>query len=162
MPQLIIARFNDQFAANAAVDKLLSQGLTRAQVVLQVDSSVGPSSASSGAPTTVISPVDNHGQRDDGEDHRDEKTAVRQPLQSVGPENLGHARVMVMPREPADTAPLSQLLKDAGAHSVTQREGVLPATNPRMWPQPDTASADFVQLAINASRGGATLPGAKG
>ena len=157
MSQLIEATFIDQFTASAAMEKLLSQGVAREQVVLRANSSVGNSGASSSATTNVVSEVSHRGQRTDKADHRNETTAIRSPLQSVEPAELGYTQLTVWPASEQHGEQLVVLLKQAGASSVTQREGEAPHDDPRVHPANGEASADDVERAVNASRGGATL-----
>src|SRR5512142_3054172 len=65
---LIVAKFDNQFAAASAFDKLMSRGLPRRKGVVQCDESVGLSAASASAPTTVVSRVSHRGERE-GEKH---------------------------------------------------------------------------------------------
>jgi hypothetical protein len=152
MPTLIVAHFDNQFAACAAVDKLLSRGIRREHLVLDVDESVGNSAASASAPTSVLSNVSHHGA---SAGHR--HVELRSPSHATEPSRFGHA-VLTMELDdemPADD--VRHLLSASGAVSLQALDQPLPPENPMMWPAHGSGSPIDVERAICAARGHGSL-----
>jgi hypothetical protein len=157
MTDLIVARFDTQFAACSAVDKLLSRRIRREQIVLSFDESVGNSAASSSAPTTVVSRVSHRGPKLGpkavGPERR--SSSFRSPQILPNPARFGHTMISLELRGELSAAQASSLLEKAGGHSITHESQAQLAENPSMWPENASAPGLDVDRAIDAARGGA-------
>jgi hypothetical protein len=153
---LIVARFDTQFAGMATLERLVARGLRRSQVVLSVDESVGNSAASSSAPTTVISTVSHQGRREiqdaPGKTHR--ASGFRSPGDVTNPKLFGHSIVTIRltGELPADN--ICRLLDDGGAQSIVRHNGIPAVEHPDMWPDNGEALEIDVQRAVAAVNGG--------
>jgi hypothetical protein len=156
MADSLIAEFTTQFAASAAVDKLLSRGVAREQLALRFDESVGRSAASASAPTTVISNLAHLGAREDsrhgslGERIAHRLFRQRTPLDPPAPEALGYTHLVVRLDDPAAASALTELLHQAGAASVQREDVGLAVENPAVWPEPSAGAPADVQQARDA------------
>jgi hypothetical protein len=161
MAELVVACFDTQFEAHAAVEKLLSRGLQREQIVLSFDESVGGSPASSSAPTTVISQASHTGRVDTttGNDKRKRPVAMpRTPEQLPDPSLIGHSTLVIELHGEMSMDEACALLDDAGASSVRSREqDQQPSEHPAMWPSAGHASRDDVERSVDAAKGGSAL-----
>jgi hypothetical protein len=159
MADLIVAGFDTQFAGMAILERLVSRGLRRSQVVLSVDESVGNSAASSSAPTTVISTVSHRGRREiqdaAGKTHR--ASGFRSPSDATNPKLFGHTVVTIRLSGELSADEVCRLLDDGGAQSIVRENGVSVVENPGMWPDHGHALKIDVQRAIAAVRGGEAL-----
>lgn len=159
MADLIVARFDTQFAGMAILERLLARGWRSDQVTLGVDESVGNSAASSSAPTTVISTISHLGKRvirdAAGKAHHD--SGFRSPGDVTNPKFFGYTVVTVQLPGELSADQVSHLLNDGGAHSIVRENGVFLRENPDMWPECGHASKIDVQRAVAAVRGGDTL-----
>lgn len=144
MSDLIIAEFDTQFAAASALDKLISRGLRRDSAVVCSSESVGGSSASSSAPTTIVSRISHHAIP---------RNEIRAPGEMRAPARVGHATLTV---ELARTLPLEdvmQVMKATGArgvHVVVNQK--LDAEDPQLQPAIGYGSPLDVGRATTASR----------
>ena len=156
MTDLIIARFDTQFAGMAIYERMLARGVRRDQIALSIDESVGNSPASSSAPTTVISRISHLGMRDErnaaGKSLR--ASRIRSPSNLPNPKAFGHAVVTIELSGILSADQVEHLLGEAGACSIARENGALSAENPNMWPEIGHASNVDVQRAIAAVRGG--------
>lgn len=152
MPNLIVAQFDNQFAAASVIDKLLARGMRRMHVQSCVDESVGNSAASASAPTSIVSRISHLG-------HREGQRAseLRSPSHPPGPEQMGHTVVMVELDDEIPAGDIRHLMKRAGATSIEFQDADPPMENPLMWPDYGTSSAVDVERAICATRGGESL-----
>ena len=159
MADLIVARFDTQFAGMAILERLLARGWRSDQVALGVDESVGNSAASSSAPTTVISTISHLGKRvirdAAGKTHRD--SGIRSPGNDTDPKFFGYTVVTVQLPGELSADQVMHLLHDGGAHSVVRENAAFVPENPAMWPDYGHASKIDVQRAVAAVRGGDTL-----
>jgi hypothetical protein len=156
---LIVAKFDTQFAGMAIFERLLARGLRRDQIVLSVDESVGNSAASSSAPTTVISTVSHLGQQEgrDAAEKTHRNSGFRSPSDVPNPKVFGHTFVTVQLPAELSADQVYQLLSDAGARSIVRENGSSMTENPNMWPEIGHASNTDVQRAIAAVKGGGAL-----
>lgn len=144
MSDLVIAEFKTQFAASSALDKLISRGMRRDDAVVCSSESIGDSSASSSAPTTVISRVSHHAMP---------RNEVRSPAEDRSPSCVAHTTLTV---ELASMVPLEdvmRVMKTAGAcgvHVVVNQS--LDREDPHLLPSIDYGSPNDVAHAIAASR----------
>lgn len=152
MSHLIVARFDNQFAATSVSDKLLSRGIRPAHIVIQVDESVGNSSASASAPTSIVSLISHLG-------HREHKKSLefRSPSSIPAPALIGQAMVSVVIDGEMTADDVRHLMQLMGATSIELREGDAPIENPLMSPEHGSCSPLDLERAISASRGGASL-----
>jgi hypothetical protein len=162
MAELVVACFDTQFEAQAAVAKLLSRGLQREQIVVSVDESVGGSPASSSAPTTVVSKASHTSRVDTSTGHEKKQhpsLLPRTPEQIPDPTLIGHSTLVVELRGEMTMDEACALLDDAGASSVrSQEHEEHPSENPAMWSgSSGTASRDDAQRSIDAAKRGSTL-----
>jgi hypothetical protein len=156
---LIIAKFETQFAGMAIFERLLARGLRRDQIVLSVDESVGNSAASSSAPTTVISTVSHLGQREsrDAAEKTPRTSGFRSPSDVPDPKAFGYTVVTVQLPCELSADQVFHLLGDAGAQSIIRKNAASLAENPNMWPEIGHASNIDVQRAMAAVKGGEAL-----
>lgn len=159
MADLIVARFDTQFAGMAILERLVARGLRRDQVTISVDESVGNSAASSEAPTTVISTTSHLGKREirdaSGKAHRD--SSLRSPGNVTDPKSFGYAVIAVQLPGELSADQIFQLMSAGGAHSIVRETGTFHPENPDMWPDYGQALKIDVQRAVAAVRGGDTL-----
>lgn len=159
MSQLIIAQFNDQFTASAAVEKLLSRGVRREQVATRLEESMRDTPLAEATPTTAIPPASREG---DGATKKDGKLAqTRLPQYGVEPERFGRTVVTVAVGSDSAAEDIQQWLKAEGAVDLRSIEGELQVDGAHHSTGSETqstaaAEAD-VQRAIDASRGGSAL-----
>ena len=158
MIDLILADFETQFDASAAAERLISYGLQREQVVLQVDESVGRSAASASAPTTEVSAVSHTGKQD-----HDDKATLRAPTHTRDPAQVGHATIAVELHGELTVQDAQNVLADAGACSIrlAHRE-IKVHERAAIWPTQGNASHKQVKQAVDAARGGAALSPTQG
>ena len=102
MNDIVIAEFDTQFAACAALDKLISRGLPRQGAHIRSTESIGGSAASSSAPTSVVSRVS----------HRSADThEVRAPASPPDPAVFGHATLTVRLSDQLSLEDMLQLMQ---------------------------------------------------
>jgi len=148
MSNLIIAKFDSQFAAASVINKLLARGVRHAHVLACVDESVGNSAASSSAPTSVVSHISHQGHR------AGQKTSeLRSPSHPPGQAQMGHTVVTVALDEEMPVDDVRHLMELVGAASIELLDASAPAENPLLWPEYGTGSAVDVERAICATRG---------
>ena len=152
MPRLIVATFDTQFAAASATDKLLSHGMQRSHVVACVNESVGNSAASASSPTSVISPINPSGRRED-----QRTSEIRSPSHLPGPAQFGHTVLTVTLDDDVPADDVWYLMELVGAKSIEMLDGNAPTEDPMMWPVHGKGSAIDVGRAISAARGGEPL-----
>jgi hypothetical protein len=152
MSRLIVARFDNQFAATSVSDKLLSRGMRPAHIVIQVDESVGNSSASASAPTSIVSLISHLGHR-----QGEKSSEFRSPSSIRSPALIGHSVVSVVIDGGMAADDVRQLMQLMGATSIELREGDAPIENPLLSPEHGSCSPLDLERAICASRGGASL-----
>jgi len=150
-PQLI-ADFTTQFAAMAAVNKLLSCGLGREHVVVQVNGSVGMSAASATTSTNVISKVSDPGQRE-----TEEPPHPHYPSHLPYPAQFGQAQVTVELNDGLSADDIRFILELAGAQSIRRVDEKFVREDPKVWPAGRQGSGTDVKRAIEASRGGESM-----
>ncbi len=160
MADLIVARFDTQFAGMAVYERLLARGVRRDQIALSVDESVGNSAASSSAPTTVISSISHLGKREErsaaGKTRR--ASSFRSPGNPTSPKTFGYTVVTIQLSGVLSADQVRHFLDDSGAKSIVRESGALLAENPSMWPEIGHASNIDVQRAIAAVKGGEARP----
>lgn len=159
MSQLIIAEFNDQFTAAAAVDKLLSRGVQRDQVASRQVEGRGDTPLAAATPTTLIPAASRQAE---GTTKKDGKLAEsRLPQYGVDPQRFGRTVISVAVGNAISAEEIQRWLKAEGANDLRATEGDLPVAEARTHTEPNTASSATteadVQRAIAASRGGASL-----
>lgn len=152
MSQLIVGKFDTQFAAASVSAKLLSRGMPSSHIVSYAHESVGNSAASSSVPTSILSRV---GEPDDHEHHK--TSELRSPSQLPAPAMMGHTVLTIDPAEDISAEDVRHVMELAGATSVETLDMEPPIENPSMWPQHATGFAIDVERAIRASRGGEAL-----
>ncbi|WP_445147027.1 hypothetical protein [Dyella sp. Tek66A03] len=152
MPNLIVAKFDSQFAAASVVDKLLSRGLQRAHVVTCVDESVGNSAASASAPTSVVSRISHQGHREN-----QKLLELRSPSSLPGPAQMGRAVVTVELDDEMTADEVRHLIEHVGATSIELLNMQAPIESQLMWPDHGTSSSVDVERAICATRGSEPL-----
>ncbi|WP_243048197.1 hypothetical protein [Dyella sp. RRB7] len=152
MSSIIVARFDNQFAAASASDKLLSRGMQRSHVVSYINESVGNSAASSSVPTSIISRVGKPGQ---GE--KKQPSELRSPSHLPAPATMGHAVLAVDPGDEMAADDVRHVLELAGATSIDMLDMEAPVENPSMWPEQVTGLPIDVARAIRASKGSGAL-----
>ena len=152
MSHFIVGRFDNQFAATSASDKLLSRGIRPAHIVIQVDESVGNSSASASAPTSIVSLISHRGHRE----HK-KSSGFRSPSSIPAPALIGHAVVSVVIDDEMAADDVRHLMELLGAVSIELLDGEAPFENPLMSPEHGSCSSLDLERAICASRGGASL-----
>ncbi len=152
MSHLIVAKFDNQFAAASASCKLLSRGMQRSHVVSYLNESVGNSAASSSAPTSIISRVGQPG-------HQAERrvSELRSPSHLPAPATMGHAVLTVDAGDEITADEVRHILELVGATSIETLDMEAPIENPSMWPEHATGLPIDVERAICASRGSAAL-----
>lgn len=149
MSSLIIARFDSQFAAASAFDKLMSRGLYRRQGVVQCDESVDGSPASASAPTSVVSQLSHQGQRDGG------KHVVRGPAPGHDPAEIGSAVLTVEIDDDQSLEEVMEVMQAMDAVNVHIVPGeTLGDNDAPLWPEQSLGPWADVQRAIRASRRG--------
>jgi len=149
MSSLIVAKFDTQYAAASAFDKLMSRGLRRQSGVVQCDESVGRSASSSSAPTTVVSQVSHRGEREG------EKRAVRQPATLPPPVEIGFAVLTVQIDDDSSLEEVMAVMRGLDALDVHILPGEsLPRENTQLWPEHGEGSRNDVDRAIRASQRG--------
>ena len=157
---IVIAEFAYQGDAVAAAEKLLSMGVGRNQVLLEVDERGMQPPSSSYAPSTIVDPSLPGQPTTPGERAADPKASLHklgsQDLR--GPKLQGFARLSVQPAAAMDGDAVTNLLRAAGASQVQREQGPLPTPNPAMWPTIDVACDVDVEHAVAASRGGVSVP----
>jgi hypothetical protein len=150
-PQLV-TEFTTQFAAMAAVDKLLSYGLGREHVVVQVNGSVGKSAAGATTSTTVISHVGAHDHRENGE-----PSVSSYPDDLPHPAQFGQAQVTVELEGGLSPDDVRFILELAGAQSIRRVDEKFVREDPRVWPVGRHGNSTDVERAVEASRGGESM-----
>ena len=153
MSTQLIADFTTQFAAMAAVNKLLSCGLGREHVAVRVNGSVGRAAAGASTTTTVISDVDGQSPREDGKS----APTPGYPVPVPRPAQFGQAQVTVALDEGLSADDVRFILELAGAQAVHQVDETFVSEDARVWPCDDRASEQDVERAIAASRAGESL-----
>lgn len=151
-PQLV-ADFTTQFAAMAAVNKLLSCGLGREYVVVQVNGSVGRAAAGASTTTSVISDVDGQSPREVG---RPSETAGY-PSPIPRPALFGQAQVTVALDDGLSADDVRLILELAGAHAIRRVDEKFVREDPRVWPCDAHGNSHDVERAIVASRAGESM-----
>lgn len=151
-PQLV-ADFTTQFAAMACVNKLLSCGLGREHVVVQVNGSVGKSAASASTSTSVISDVGDQSHRES--DASSESASY--PSHLPHPAQFGQAQVTVELDDGLSADDVRFILELAGAQSIRRVDKNFVREDPRVWPSAPKGSGSDVRRAIAASRAGESM-----
>ena len=144
MTDLVIAEFETQFAASSALEKLLSRGMRRDRGVVCSSESVGGSSASSSAPTTVVSRFSHHAAP---------RNEVRAPAETTDPARFAHATLTVELAGPVALEDIMQIMKRSGACGVhfliNQR---FDREDSQWFPDVDYGSPGDVARAVNAAK----------
>ncbi|RAO76233.1 hypothetical protein [Dyella jiangningensis] len=144
MTDLVIAQFETQFAATSALEKLLSRGMRRDRGVVCSSESVGGSSASSSAPTTVVSRFSHHATP---------RNEIRAPAEPTDPASFAHATLTVELAGPVALEDIMQIMKRSGACGVhfliNQR---LDREDSQWFPEVEYGSPGDVARAVDASR----------
>ena len=152
-PQLV-ADFTTQFAAMAAVNKLLSCGLGRENVVVRVYGSVGTAAASASSSTNVISNVSNQGHQG----HNEPSESRHPPSHLSQPTRFGEAQVSVESNEGISEDDIRFILELTGAQSIRSVDENFVREDPKFWPDGPRGNSTDVKRAIEASRGGESMP----
>ncbi|PXV55808.1 hypothetical protein SAMN04487785_108193 [Dyella jiangningensis] len=144
MNDIVIAEFDTQFAACAALDKLISRGLPRQGAHIRSTESIGGSAASSSAPTSVVSRVS----------HRSADThEVRAPASPPDPAVFGHATLTVRLSDQLSLEDMLQLMQRTGARQVQVLEDQdMDAEDAALSPDVDYGKPEDLDRAIKASR----------
>jgi hypothetical protein len=146
MSSLVVAKFDNQFAATSAFDKLMSRGLRRREGVVQCDESIGRSAASSSAPTSVISHVSHRGKREG------ERRALRTPAEQPNPRAFGAAILVVEIHDDRALDEVMDVMRGMHALDVHVLPGkTLEENDAPTWPEPDMGMEDEVDRAIDAA-----------
>ena len=96
MSQSLIAEFASQFEATSAAARLLSLGLSREQLVIEIDERGMQPPASSSTPTTVIAPTLSSRGRDEEDRTPNQLQSGHTPATTVRPPAaMGWARLTV-------------------------------------------------------------------
>lgn len=109
MSDLVVAQFDTQFEASAALDRLIARGVRRRSAFVCSSESVGGSAASSSAPTTVVSRVSHHAAPD---------RATRAPADMRPPMQVGQATLTIELSGLVTLEEIMKLMQDAGARGV--------------------------------------------
>ena len=152
MSNLIVAKFDSQFAAASVINKLLARGVRHAHVLACVDESVGNSAASSSAPTSVVSHISHQGHREG-----QKASELRSPSHLPGPAQMGHAVVTVELDDEMPVDDVRHLMELVGATSIEMQDAGVLIENPLLWPDYGTGYAIDVERAICATRGSDAL-----
>jgi hypothetical protein len=147
-PQLI-AEFTTQFAAMAAVNKLLSCGLEREHVAVQAYGCVGKSAAGASTSTSVISNMNDQGGRED-----DKPSNLRYPSPPPQPAQFGQAQVTVELNYGLSEEDVRFILELSGAQSLRSVDEKFVREDPKVWPVGPRGNCTDVKRAIDASLGG--------
>jgi len=151
MSHQLVADFTTQFAAMAAASRLLSCGLGRDHVVVQVNGSVGRAAAGASTTTSVIPDL-----ADQSQSLRESETATR-PGPLPRPAQFGQARVTVALDDGLSAEDVRFILELAGAQSIRRIDEKFVSEDPRVWPSDPQGNSDEVRRAIEASRAGISL-----
>jgi len=153
MKSLLIADFVTQFAAMACANKLMSCGLEREHVVVQVNGNVGKSASGASTSTNVISNVSgrNHQGKDDSS-----RSGYSDHLPH--PAQFGEAQVTVALDDGLSTDDVRFILEIAGAQSIRCVDKEFVHEDSRVWPAGRQGSSTDVRRAILAARAGESLP----
>lgn len=144
MSDLVIAEFETQFAASSALDKLMSRGMRRDDATVCSSESVGDSSASSSAPTTVISRFSHHAIP---------RNEVRSPAEDRKPSCVAHTKLTVELTGMMPLEDIMRIMKKAGAcgvHVVVNQP--LEREDPHLLPHVQYGSPRDVAHAVAASK----------
>ena len=153
MSHQLVADFTTQFAAMAAINKLLSCGLGREHVAVMAYGSVGKSVASASTSTSVIPNAnDQDHQRDD------QPSELRYPSPLPQPAQFGHAQVTVELSDGMSADDVRFILKLTGAQSIRSVDQEFLREDPEIWPTGRQGDCTDVKRAIEASRAGESLP----
>lgn len=148
MSNLIVAKFDNQFAASSAFDKLMSRGLPRRKGVVQCDESVGGSAASASSPTTVVSRVSHRGER--GKEHH-----LRAPDVLPPPMEIGFAVLSVEIDDDSSLEEVMAVMRELEAIDVHILAGEsLTEDDASLWPEQAMGDLTDVERAIRASQQG--------
>jgi hypothetical protein len=149
MSSLVIAIFNNQFAATSAFDKLMARGLSRCEGVVRCDESVSGCAASASAPTTVVSRVSHLGKREGA------RSTVRIPGALPRPDELGFAVLAVEIHNDDALAEVVDVMHGLDALDVHIQPGeMLQENDASIWPDQGMGNSTDVDRAIQASRAG--------
>jgi len=149
MSSLIVAKFDTQYAAVSALEKLMSRGLRQEHGVVQCDESVGRSASSSSAPTSVVSQLSHRGEREG------EKRAVRAPDVLPNPADMGLAVLTVQIDDDAAIEVVMGVMRGLDALDVHILPGeTLPHEERDLAPHHGAGSSTDVDRAISASQRG--------
>jgi hypothetical protein len=130
-PQLI-AEFTTQFAAMAAVNKLLSCGLEREHIAVQAYGCVGKSAAGASTSTSVISNMNDQGGREDVK-----PSNLRYPSHLPQPAQFGQAQVTVELNYGLSEEDVRFILELSGAQLLKKRRRKIRTRRPQglaSWP----------------------------
>jgi hypothetical protein len=153
MKSLLVADFTTQFAAMACANKLMSCGLEREHVVVQVNGSVGKSASGASTSTSVIPNVADQNRRGSDDSSRSGYSDhLPQPAQ------FGEAQVTVALDDGLSTDDVRFILELAGAQSIRCVDEEFVPEDSRVWPTGRQGSSTDVKRAILASRAGESLP----
>lgn len=153
MKSLLIADFTTQFAAMACANKLMSCGLEREHVVVQVNGGVGkPAAGASTSPSAISNAC--------GQNHRenDEPSRSDYPNHLPHPAQFGEAQVTVALDDGLSTDDVRFIMELAGAQSIRSVDEEFVREESRVWPAGRKGSSTDVRRAILASRAGESLP----
>lgn len=146
MSDLVVADFDTQFAASAALDRLIARGLHRRSAFVCSSESVGGSAASSSAPTTVVSRFSHHATPD-----RD----TRAPADMRPPAQVGQATLTIELSALVALEDIMKLMQSSGARCVHVLVNQRPCMeNAALTPDVDYGSPTDVSRAVEASRSG--------
>jgi hypothetical protein len=151
-PQLV-ADFTTQFAAMAAVNKLLSCGLGREHVVIKVNGSVGRAAAGASTTTSDISDGADQSLRKEGAPSE----PASYPSALPRPAQFGQDQVTVALDDGLSAEDVRFILKLAGAQSIRRVDEEFVREDPRIWPSAARGNSLDVERAIMASRAGESM-----
>lgn len=149
MSNLIVAKFDNQFSASSAFDKLMSCGLPRRKGVVQCDESVDRSAASTSAATTAVSRVSHRGKREG------EKQHLREPDALPPAVDIGFAVLTVEIDDDAGLEQVMAVMRELDAVDVHILPGEsLSKDDASLWPEQAQGDRTDVERAIDASQRG--------
>jgi hypothetical protein len=155
MSSQLVADFTTQFAAMAAVNKLLSCGLGREHVAVLAFGSVGKLAARASTSTSVIPNANNQDRQGD-----DRPSDLCYPSHLPQPAQFGHAQVTVELNDGLSADDIRFILELTGAQSIRSIDQEFLREDPEIWPTGRQGNGDDVTRAIEASRAGESMPSA--
>jgi hypothetical protein len=157
----LTAHFPDQFAAMAAMNRLMGRGVPQSSLVPATDATIGRSSDTASEPSNFPSRVSHRGDREPrntSDSPSGERLPAGRNVEPATPAELGTSRLNVLLDGSLPEQEVRDLFRELGATRVEQGDGDFPEELPGVWPDASLGDADDVRRAIRASERGATDP----